>query len=70
MCQASIDVIVSAQAVLMNEHSVTSETALGLLVWAATASNVTVLEVALNIRDTAPVEHLNLDGALLCATAS
>jgi hypothetical protein len=70
MCQSSLDTIISAQARLMNEHDVSSETALGLLVWAATASGVTVLEVALDICDAAPVRQPNLDRALLCATAS
>jgi hypothetical protein len=69
MCQSSLDTIISAQARLMNEHDVSSQTALGLLVWAATASGVTVLEVALDICDATPVQQPNLDRALL-ATAS
>ncbi|MBC7630335.1 ANTAR domain-containing protein [Aeromicrobium sp.] len=69
MCQTSVDVIIQAQAALMTEHDVTSETALGLLVWAATDGGVTVLEVALTICEAAPDEHLHLGGAVLCATA-
>ncbi|MBC7597096.1 MAG: hypothetical protein H7288_24795 [Kineosporiaceae bacterium] len=69
MCQASIEPIVSAQALLMNEYDVTSETALGLLVWVATADAVTVLEVALNICHNARTEHPNLEQTVLSATA-
>jgi AmiR/NasT family two-component response regulator len=66
MCQPSIDVIVTAQRILMNEHAVTSETALGLLVWAATDHGVTVLEVARTICDNASPQ---VDEPLLYATA-
>ncbi len=49
MPASSLDAIVNAQSILMQEHDVSSETALGLLVWAATDRGVTVLEVALSI---------------------
>ncbi len=49
MYQPSIRLIVTAQRILMAEHDVTSETALGLLVWTATDHGVTVLEVASQI---------------------
>lgn len=47
--QSAIDTIVRAQTTLMDEHDVTSETALGLLVWAATDRGTTVLVVAESI---------------------
>ena len=49
MCESGIEVIVRAQTTLMHDHDVTSETALGLLVWAATDRGVTVLDVASTI---------------------
>lgn len=53
MGQTSIEAIIEAQSVLMTQHNVTSETALSLLVWAATDRDVTVLDVALTICGTA-----------------
>lgn len=47
--QTAIDIIVRAQALLMDQHDVTSETALGLLVWAATDRDTTVVDVARSI---------------------
>ncbi|KAA1380794.1 ANTAR domain-containing protein [Aeromicrobium fastidiosum] len=49
MSQPAIDTIVRAQKTLMDQHDVTSETALGLLVWAATDRGATVLDVAQSI---------------------
>ena len=49
MSQPAIDTIVRAQQTLMDQHDVTSETALGLLVWAATDRGATVLDVAQSI---------------------
>ncbi|KQV76112.1 hypothetical protein ASC61_14475 [Aeromicrobium sp. Root344] len=54
MHASSLDAIVNAQSILMQEHDVSSETALGLLVWAATDRGVTVLEVALSICGSRP----------------
>ncbi len=63
MGQSSIDMIVEAQTMLMTLHGVTSETALGLLVWAATDRGVTVLEVALSICADAPPAERDLRSA-------
>jgi AmiR/NasT family two-component response regulator len=41
--------ILQAQTLLMAEHDVTSETALGLLVWESDRRSVTVAEVASGI---------------------
>jgi AmiR/NasT family two-component response regulator len=49
MPRPGLDAIVQAQQTLMTEHDVTSETALSLLVWAATDRGTTVLDVALTI---------------------
>jgi len=54
MHASSLDAIVNAQSILMQKHDVSSETALGLLVWAATDRGVTVLEVALSICGSQP----------------
>ncbi len=64
MSQASIDIIIRAQKALMIEHSVTSETALGLLVWTATERGATVLDVALTICGAATSRHDEHDGSL------
>ncbi|MEJ7634736.1 ANTAR domain-containing protein [Aeromicrobium sp.] len=69
MHQTSVEVIIRAQRMLMHEHDVSSETALGLLVWAATDRGVTVLEVADNICGTASHEHPNLGEVGSYATA-
>ncbi len=49
MSEDRMHAIVRAQSVLVDMYGVTSETALGLLVWAATDDGVTVLEVATSI---------------------
>lgn len=69
MCQASIDTIITAQHALMTEHDVTSETALGLLVWAATSRGVTVLEVAHTICHGAVATAGRDEGSAFSATA-
>jgi len=49
MWEGKMDVVLRAQSRLMSLYDVTSEAALGLLVWAATDDGVTVLEVASSI---------------------
>jgi len=68
MSQASMDVIVTAQTMLMAEHDVSSETALGLLVWTATERGVTVLDVAHAICHSSPARR-DAGGSPLRATA-
>ena len=49
MTSSSMATILQAQTLLMAEHDVTSETALGLLVWESDRRSVTVAEVASGI---------------------
>jgi hypothetical protein len=46
MTSSSMATILQAQSLLMAEHDVTSETALGLLVWESDRRGATVAEVA------------------------
>ncbi len=49
MTSSSMATILRAQTLLMTEHDVTSETALGLLVWESDRRGVTVAEIASGI---------------------
>ena len=59
MSTSNMPAILQAQSMLMATHQVTSETALGLLVWAADRRGVTVAEAAAHVCDA-----LGADGAL------
>lgn len=56
MRETGISTVLRAQSLLMTLHGVSSETALSLLVWAATDDDVTVLDVATSICRQADVE--------------
>jgi hypothetical protein len=49
MTSSSMATILQAQSLLMSEHEVTSETALGLLVWESDRRGVTVAQVATGV---------------------
>ncbi|MBD8606609.1 ANTAR domain-containing protein [Aeromicrobium sp. CFBP 8757] len=49
MTTSSMATILQAQSLLMAEHDVTSETALGLLVWESDRRSVTVADVATGV---------------------
>ena len=51
MSTSNMPAILQAQSMLMATHEVTSETALGLLVWAADRRGVTVAEAAAHVCD-------------------
>ena len=65
MTSSSRATILQAQSLLMGEHDVTSETALGLLVWESDRRGVTVAEVAAGICAARPLSAAR--GALLAA---
>ncbi|MCL8252550.1 ANTAR domain-containing protein [Aeromicrobium fastidiosum] len=49
MTTSSMATILQAQSLLMAEHDVTSETALGLLVWESDRRSATVADVATGV---------------------